>query len=213
MKIAIIGSGGIGGYFGGMLANAGYDVSFLARGEHLRTIVQNGLQVNSINGNFHLSNVNITDNLSEIGKADLIILSLKAWQLKEIYEELFQMIHKDTLILPLQNGISIIGELQEKIDDSNIIGGACWIMSKIESPGVINHFGANPTIVFGELTGQKTTRLLEIQKIFTISKIHTIISDDILVDLWKKFTWICIGGLVAITRSTYGELREIGELR
>lgn len=213
MKIAIIGTGGVGGYFGGKLAKAGYDVTFLARGEHLKAIQQNGLTVKSIKGDFKVDSVKATDRIDTIGLVDLLILGVKAWQVKDISYVLKTIIHKDTVVLPLQNGVLTVDELKESIKKENIIGGLCRIISKIDSPGVINHFGIEPTIVFGELDNSKTERLYKIKTVFDSAEIKAVISDDIIADLWKKFIAICVSGLLAVTKTTYGELRELKETR
>ncbi len=213
MKIAIIGSGGAGGYFGGKLAKAGFDVSFLARGEHLAALKENGLFIKSILGDFHVDPVFATEKIQETGLADLIILGVKAWQIKEIASVLRPIIHNDTIVLPLQNGVMAVDELSEKIDRSNILGGLCRIISKIESPGVINHFGITPTIIFGEIDKSETKRAQELLNIFERSGINAHISPDIDSELWKKFIAICLSGLLALTKTTYGELREIKETR
>ena len=213
MKIAIIGTGGVGGYFGGKLAKAGYDVTFLARGEHLKAIQQNGLTVKSIKGDFKVDSVKATDRIDTIGLVDLLILGVKAWQVKDISYVLKTIIHKDTVVLPLQNGVLAVDELKESIKKENIIGGLCRIISKIDSPGVINHFGIEPTIIFGELDNSKTERLYKIKTVFDSAEIKGVISDDIIADLWKKFIAICVSGLLAVTKTTYGELRDLKETR
>jgi 2-dehydropantoate 2-reductase len=213
MKILIIGAGGVGGYFGGKLAKAGYDVTFLARGEHLKQIKINGLTVKSILGDFHVDDVKATDKIQDIEIADFIILGVKAWQIKDISAELKSIVKGNSTILPLQNGVLAIDELKEHINEDNIIGGLCRIISKIESPGVISHFGIIPTIVFGELDNSKTERVKNIKGLFDHSGINSIISDDINSDLWKKFIAICVSGLLAVTKTTYGELRELKETR
>jgi len=213
MKIAIIGTGGVGGYFGGKMANAGFDVTFLARGEHLRAIKANGLIVKSILGDFKVDSVKATDNVQTIGFVDLIILAVKAWQVKEISSELKPIIKEDTIILPLQNGVLAAEELKEQIDQKNIIGGLCRIISKIESPGVINHFGITPTILFGEIDNSKTNRVQKIKELFDKSGINSNVSNDITSDLWKKIIAICVSGLMAVSKTTYGELRELKETR
>jgi len=213
MKIAIIGAGGVGGYFGGKLAKAGYDVTFLARDEHLNAIQQNGLTIKSILGDFKVDSVKATDRMETIELVDFIIIAVKAWQIKDIAKDLKDIVHRDTIILPLQNGVSATDELKKQIMSDNIIGGLCRIISKIESPGVINHFGIEPTILFGELDNSKTERILKIKAIFNNAGINAKISDDIVVDLWKKFIPICLSGLLAVTKTTYGELRELNETR
>ena len=213
MKIAIIGTGGVGGYFGAKLVKAGFDVTFLARGEHLKAILKNGLQVKSVLGDFAVENLKATDKISEIKNPDLIIVCVKAWQIKEIRDDVNRILHAGSMVLPLQNGVSAATELSESIDKKYILGGLCRVISKIESPGVINHFGIKPTIVFGELDGSKTERVEEVQKIFETAGIESRISEDIQADLWRKFISICLSGLLAITKATYGDLRSIKETR
>ena len=213
MKIGIIGAGGVGGYFGGRIARAGYDVTFLARGEHLNSILKDGLTVKSILGDFSVKNFTATDRIEEINNPDLIIICVKAWQIKEIREDLNKVLHKESIILPLQNGVLAANELSEIIDKKHIIGGLSRIISKIESPGVINHLGIIPTITFGEFDKQKTNRPEKILEIFSTAGIKSYISDDIEAELWKKFIAICVSGLLAVTRTTYGELRELNETR
>jgi len=159
MKIALIGAGGVGGFFGGKIAQSGFDVTFVTHGEHLEAIRRNGLTVKSIQGNFHLDSVQTTDKIQNIRNPDLIILGVKAWQVKEIANELKSVINANTTILPLQNGVLAPAELKEHIHEYNVISGLCKIMSKIESPGIINHSGVTPTIVFGDPNNSNTERL------------------------------------------------------
>ena len=211
MKIAIIGSGGVGGYFGTKLAKAGYDVTFLARGAHLHAIQNKGLVVKSIDGDFKLANVNATDKIKEIDPVDLVIIGVKAWQVKEIAGDLGSILKENAMVLPLQNGVMAADDLKTKIDKKHIIGGLCRIIAKIESPGVISHLGIEPAIVFGELNHSKSERIQALKKVFDKVEINSRISENIQIDLWKKFMFICSGGLLAVTRSTYGELRELPE--
>lgn len=213
MKIAVIGSGGVGGYFGGQLARAGFDVTFLARGEHLRKIRQNGLIVKSIKGDFKIDNAQATDSIHKIGFPDIIILAVKAWQVRDISYELASIIKKDTIILPLQNGVVTAEELAENIPPENIIRGLCKIISKMESPGVINHFALDPVVIFGEPDARGTERAELLKSVFDRAEVNAIISEDITADLWKKFIAICVSGLLAVTKTNYGELRELKETR
>ncbi len=213
MKIAIIGTGGVGGYFGAKLVQAGHDVTFVARGNHLKAIQNNGLIIKSILGDFTVENLKATDNIIEIDKPDLIIIGVKAWQIKKIRDDLKMILKDDTMILPLQNGIVTSEELSEKIDKKNILGGLCRIISKIDSPGVIRHIGVTPTIVFGEIDKSKTDRIEKIHYMFKIAGIESKISEDIEADLWRKFIVICLSGLLAVSNTTYGLLREIKETR
>lgn len=213
MKIAIVGSGGVGGYFGGRLALDGNDVTFIARGEHLEQIRRKGLLVKGVQGDFLVNPVKATDRFSEAGKVDLILLSVKAWQVKEISREMNPMVGSDTVILPLQNGILSSDEIRSEIKGDHVLGGLARIMSKIESPGVIAHFGIEPSIIFGELDNKKSDRVQRIKQVFDKANIYSRIADNIQAELWKKFIPICVGGLLAVTRSTYGEIRDLNETR
>lgn len=213
MKIGIVGTGGVGGYFGGRIANAGYNVTFVSRGGHLKAIQENGLTVKSIKGDFSIDKVNATDNLAALAETDLIIICVKAWQVKETARKLKDVINKNTIVIPLQNGVSASDELKQYLDESNVAGGLCFIISKIESNGVINHFGVEPSIIFGEINNFKTERLNNIKSMFDMAGINSRISDDINADIWKKFITICVSGLLAVTRTTYGELRELKQTR
>ncbi len=213
MKITIIGTGGVGGYFGGKLAAAGYDVTFVARGRHYEAIKNNGLLVKSVDGDFKIENAKAVKNIQDVIDTDFAILGVKAWQVKEVAPELKKIIHKNSIILPLQNGIAAVDELREHIENSNIIGGLCRIMSKIESPGVVNHFGVTPFILFGETDNSKTERGMIIKEMFDKSGIECRIAEDINAELWKKYISICVSALLAVTRSTYGEVRELSETR
>lgn len=213
MKIGIIGTGGVGGYFGGRLALAGFDVTFVARGINYETLRDKGLTVKSILGDFKIDLVNVTKKIEDLKHADLILICVKAWQVKEIAEKLKTVVNENTTVIPLQNGISAADELMERLGESNVVGGLCFIISKLESPGIINHFGVEPSIVFGELNNIKTQRLDKIKEVLDTAGINSKISEDINADLWKKFITICVSGLLAVTKTTYGELRELKQTR
>lgn len=213
MKIAIIGTGGVGGYFGAKMAQAGFNVTFLARGQHLNAIQSKGLKVKSILGDFHLNNVKAVATIPEIGLVDLAIVSVKAWQVKDIRTDLKSVLHPNSIVLPLQNGILAAQELGEEIDPNLVIGGLCRIISKIESPGVITHLGVTPTIVFGEFNGELSDRVKQVKELFDKSEISSQISADIEADVWKKFISICVSGLLAVSKTTYGEIRKLDETR
>lgn len=209
MKIAMIGTGGVGAYFGAKLAQAGNNVTFVARGKHLKAILNNGLKVKSILGDMHIANAKATDRITDIQNADLVITAVKAWQIKEVRTQIQQIIHQDSIVLPLQNGVLAAEELSEVINPKNIMGGLCRIISKIESPGVINHFGVKPEIVFGELDKQDTIRMKELANLFENAGIAYKASHDIEADVWKKFISICVSALLAVTKTTYGEMCEL----
>lgn len=209
MNIAIIGAGGVGGYFGARLAQAGHTITLVARGDHLRAIQRHGLNVESILGDAHIESIRATDSIADIDEAELIILGVKAWHIKEIREELRTVLRDDTVILPLQNGVMALDELSEVIDGKHLIGGLCRIISRIAAPGVIQHAGITPTIVIGERDNRRSERIQRIHTAFTTANILTTISEDIDADVWKKFMAICVSGLLAVSRTSYGELREL----
>lgn len=213
MRIVVVGAGGVGGYFGAKLANAGNDVTFIARGQHLEAMKNNGLVVKSINGDLVVNQFNATNQISEIVQPELVIVAVKAWQVKDVAKELQEVIGKETMILPLQNGVLAAEELSEILGKEKVVGGLCRIFSKIEAPGIIQHFGVKPTIVMGELSNARTARVEKLKQLFDEAGINCKIADDISVELWKKFIAICVSGLLAVTRTTYGELRELPETR
>ena len=213
MKIAIIGCGGVGGYFGGKMANAGVDVTFVARGEHLEAIREKGLKIKSIAGNFNVRKAKATAEIKNMGKADLVLLGVKAWQVKDVARQLKDVLADHATVLPLQNGVMATRELAIHLDEKNIVGGLCRIISEIEAPGIIRHSGVEPFIVFGELDKQKTDRTATIKALFDHAGIASQVADDIHVEVWNKFMAICVSGLLAVTRSSYGTVRELKETR
>lgn len=213
MRITVVGTGGVGGYFGGRLALAGNDVTFIARGNHLEAILKDGLIVKSFMGEFTIKPAKATANIDAVKNADLVIICTKAWQIKEIAQQIAPLIGIETMILPLQNGVLATEELAEFIPKENIIGGLCRIFSKIESPGTINHLGIDPTIIFAELNNVQTERTSWLKYTFESAGLTNIWSEDIQSEIWKKFLMICSSGLLAVTKTNYGELRSNPENR
>lgn len=213
MKIGIVGAGGVGGYFGAKLASAGNEVKFIARGEHLKAMQQNGLLVKSIKGDMHINPAKASDDISFLSDCELIILGIKAWQIKEVAPELAKVLNKDALVLPLQNGILAVEELSEHIDKHQILGGLCMIFSSIEAPGVINHKGLEPLITFGEPDKTIKERTTNLSKSLENADINCAVSRDIEEAIWRKFMLICLSGFGAIVNSGYGPLREVPETR
>jgi len=214
MNIVIVGAGGIGGYFGARLAEAGLDVTFIARGKHLEKIKQKGLELKSIDGNYTVFPAKATDNIIEIENPDLIILAVKSWQVKEVAQQIKPVLTKNTIILPLQNGVDNIEKLATIIDKNQILAGFCKIYSKIEDFGVIDHFAYTPELFFGELDNQNSERIKHLKKVFDKASFKTIIPKDIHSEIWKKFLFICtVSGLGALTRVTIGAMVENVETR
>lgn len=213
MKIVVFGSGGVGGYFGGRLAQAGNEVTFIARRQHLNAIKLNGLTVKSINGDFNVK-ANATDDLSIVNTPDLIILGVKSWQITEAAHQLKKIVGETTMVMPLQNGANNADKLRDVLPHDNVIVGLSKIISRIESPGVINHFAVDPEIVFAEYNNQLTDRIKLLNTVLNQAKIKNSISEDIHLDIWKKYLFITtISGIGALTRVTVGAMRENKEVR
>ena len=209
MKILVYGTGGVGGYFGGRLAQAGHDVTFIARNESLKAIRENGLIVKSVNGDFTINPAKATDDISEIKSPDLVIFGLKSWQIKDAAKHLKSIITEETMVLPLQNGADNMEKLQEVLPKKNVLAGFCRIYSKKEAPGVINHFQFDPEIIFGELDNEKSKRVLKLKEIFNNSGFKGIVPDDVHKAIWKKFSFIAtVSGLGGLTRVSIGKMWE-----
>jgi 2-dehydropantoate 2-reductase len=213
MKIIVIGAGGVGGYFGGRLALAGNEVTFIARGEHLNAFRKEGLIVKSTLGDFIIKPAIVIEKIESALETDLVLICTKAWQVKEVAQTIAPLIGKETMVMPLQNGVLAAEELAEYVPAKNIVGGLCRIFSKIESPGVIHHLGIDPTIIFGELNNQQSERTALLEKTFTKAGITNICSVDIQVELWKKLLMISSGALLAVTNTNYGELRSLPQTK
>ena len=209
MKIAVIGTGGVGGYFGGKLAQKGHEVFFLARNQHLKAIQDHGLTVKSVDGDFMLDQVNASDDLTDFPQVDLVLVCTKAEQVQKIAPQLHHLLHDETMVLPLQNGLASEEILQQHMTFKHIVPGLCKIFSKIENPGVISHFGWNtPVIQFGEYDKTLSERIQNLVQIFTEAGFEARAENDIWLEKWKKFMYICSGGLLALTRCTYGQIRD-----
>jgi len=214
MRIAIYGTGGVGGYFGGRLAHAGEEVTFIARGEHLRAIRENGLIVESVKGDFTVHPASATDRLTEVGPVDVILISVKAWQVPEVASALGPLLAPHTFVVPLENGVEAADQLIAALGKERVAGGLCKIISFIASPGRIKHAGAEPFVAFGELDNRKSKRSEKLLNAFQKAGVMVKIPEDILAAIWEKFLFIAsISGIGAVTRAPIGTVRSIPEVR
>jgi 2-dehydropantoate 2-reductase len=205
MKILVYGIGGVGGYFGGKLANAGFDTTFIARGNHLKAIKEKGLYVKSIYGDFYTRPTFATSDIREAKAPDLIVLATKNWQVAEVSVLLNEVIHKDTVILPLQNGVNATDKLMKVLPEQNVLAGLCKIISFIEAPGKIWHKAFHPQIIFGELNNTKSKRISAIKKVFDRAGFDNYIAENIQLEQWRKFLFIAtISGIGGLTRMQIG---------
>lgn len=215
MKIAIFGSGGVGGYFGGRLALARQDVTFIARGAHLAAITESGLRVDSIGGDFMVNPAKATDSPQSIGRVDLVILTTKAWQLETAIKQMKPLIGEGTMILPLLNGMEHMDTLLATFGPEHVLGGFCRISVFVASPGFIRHVGVPPFIAFGELDNSRSARVDLLREIFaSLSGITVDVPADIMTAFWEKFIFISgTSGVGAYTGQTIGEFRANPETR
>jgi 2-dehydropantoate 2-reductase len=215
MKFAIFAAGGVGGYFGGRLAQAEHDVTFIARGEHLEAIRETGLRVDSIDGDFVIQPAKATDDPDSVGAVDVLLVAVKAWQMEEAIEQMKFLVGTTTVIIPLLNGVEAPEQLSAAFGSECVLGGLCRISSFVAEPGRIQHVGMKPYIAFGELDNEKSERVSALQKIFAeIPDIVADVPDDIHVAMWEKFIFICaLSGVGAVTRQVVGVYRDIPETR
>ncbi len=215
MRIAVFGSGGVGGYFGGRLAQIGQDVTFIARNESLSALRSQGLKVGSIAGDFVIDKIQATNNPAEVGVVDYVLCCVKSWQVPGAARAMLPMIGEDTLVVPLQNGVEAPEQLGEIIDPAKVLGGLCAIVAFQAGPGHIKHSGGSPLIRFGHLDNHADPRVNALSEIFNhCSGVKSSIPDDIRVAMWQKFMLIAPwSGLGAVSRAPLGILLEQPETR
>ena len=212
MKIAIFGSGGVGGYFGGRLAASGEDVTFLARGAHLLAMQQSGLRITSPLGDAHIAKVQATDRPQAIGPVDVILLTTKLYDTDAAAATLAPMIGPDTVVITLQNGVDAVEMVAAHVGRSHVAGGAAYIVAVIQEPGHIRHTTAQQ-LVFGEVDGRRSDRLVAFEQACLKAGFQAKASETIQADLWVKFvrlaTW---SGMTSVTRSPMGIVRDTPDL-
>jgi 2-dehydropantoate 2-reductase len=212
MKIAVIGAGAVGGYFGGRLAAAGKDVTFLVRGKTLEALRAGPLSVKSIKGDFEVC-VAATNEPAEID-AEVVLVAVKAWQIPAAAEAIQKMARRDSVVVPLQNGMETPAQLAAVLGAERIAGGLCRIVAEAIGPGEINHYWAEPSIEFGELEPLRNPeRLEQLRDAFIAANVRCQIPRDIGLAMWEKFLFIIWGSLGAVTRLPIGPIRSSPELR
>ena len=187
MKIAVMGSGGIGGYYGGRLAGAGADVSFIARGTHLAAMRGNGLKVISPLGDFHIPHVSATYDPATIGTVDIVMFCVKLYDVEETCELIKPLIGQDTAVISFLNGIDSEDRMRVILGDRAVVGGTAQIPSNIIEPGVIEHKASLAALEFGELDGRDSKRLQDFYKVCTDAGIQTFLVENIETHIWLKF--------------------------
>ena len=211
----MFGAGGVGGYFGGRLAQAGEPVVFIARGAHLQALRARGLRVDSVAGDFMVSPVEATDDPASVGTVDAVLVCVKAWQVPEAARALLPLLRDDSFVVPLQNGVEAADQLAAAVGRERVVGGLCRIVSFVAGPGHIRHAGAVPRVEFGERDRRASARVAALRAAFErCAGVSAGTPPDIEVALWEKFLFIApFGGVAALTRMPAGVVRSVTETR
>lgn len=210
LSFAVFGTGAVGGYFGGRLAEAGEDVRFVARGSHLAAIRAHGLRVTSVDGDFVVHPARASADPAELGPVDVVLVGVKAWQVPEAAAAMGPLVGERTVVVPLQNGIAAPEQLAEALGRARVIGGLCKVLAFLAGPGHIRHTGVTPSITFGELDGTRSERVERLHQAFSRTRgVVAEVPPDIRVALWRKFLFItALGGVGAVARAPIGAFRS-----
>jgi 2-dehydropantoate 2-reductase len=214
MKIAVIGAGGVGGYFGARLAASGEQVGFLARGAHLEAMRRNGLQVYSGNGDVRIQPVTASDKAAELGVCDWAIVSVKLWSTAEALRDAAPLIGPQTAIVSFQNGVNAAEEIAQRYGKERTLGGVANIAAVIERPGVIRHTGTMAILTVGEFAGETTPRVGAFVEACVKAGIQARASDSIEKALWEKYVFlVAASAMTTLTRLPLGPVREDPDTR
>lgn len=214
MKILIMGTGGVGGYYGGLLAQSGNDVTFIARGDHLDAILQHGLKVKSVHGDFTVFPAKAARDPGEAGEVDLVLFSVKTYHTDEAARAIRPAVGPRTVVVSLQNGIDAAERIGRVIGREPMVGGVTWLSSAVEAPGVIRQTSQFRRIVLGELAGGLSEQVKSIHEVFGGMGITVELSEEIQKVLWTKLVFIAaISSAGSLTRLPLGDYRSIPETR
>ena len=212
MRIAIVGSGGVGGYFGGRLAAAGADVTFVARGAHLEALKTRGLTITSPLGDLKLPHVTAVDDPAAVGVVDVVFFTVKLYDTATATALLPPLLGQDTVVVSFQNGVDSVGVLTHAVGREHTAGGAAFVAAVISEPGVIRHT-ANDRLIFGELDGSPSARLETLLDACRAAGFQARLSTHIEADIWAKFVYLSVfSGVTTVTRLPIGPIREHPDL-
>ena len=214
MKICIMGAGGLGGFFGGWLADAGEDVAFIARGAHLDAMRTNGLTVRSPLGHRTIAPVRATDDPAAIGPVDVVLFCVKTYDLERAAESCRPLLHADTAVISLLNGVEAPSRIAAILGERHAVAGLTYVPSNIAAPGVIEHKGENTALHFGEADGRDSPRLTAFRDACRRAGIDARLEADIATALWIKFAlWCGTSAVTSASRLRFGAVRQVPELR
>jgi len=208
MRIAVIGAGGIGAIYGASLAKAGADVIFVARRAHLAAMRERGLKIEGDRGEMHVSPAHATDDPSSIGPVDLVLFCVKLWDVESAGAAIRPIVGPKTAVIPLQNGVDAHERLIPVLGREAVMGGTAFVTGSIVAPGVVRQTGAYQRMTFGELDGTISPRGKRLAELCAAAGFEGILSPDVLVPLWDKFTMLVpLANVNALTRAPLGKYR------
>ena len=214
MRIAILGTGGVGGYYGGLLAHTGHDVALVARGKHLEAIREHGLRIESVHGDFEVRPAVATDDPSQIGPVDLVLVTVKSYDLEAAAEAARPLVGPKTAVLPLLNGLDAAERLADAFGAEHILVGLTHISSSITAPGTIHQISTVRRITFGERDGSITPRAERIRDALETSGAEVVLTSEAESVLWEKFLFIAsISGVCCLARQPIGPVLDTPESR
>lgn len=214
MRIAILGTGGVGGYYGGLLAHTGHDVALVARGKHLEAIREHGLRIESVHGDFEVRPAVATDDPSQIGAVDLVLVTVKSYDLEAAAEAARPLVGPETAVLPLLNGLDAAERLADAFGAEHILIGLTHISSSIMAPGIIHQISTVRRITFGERDGSITPRAERIRDALETSGAEVVLTSEAESVLWEKFLFIAsISGVCCLARQPIGPVLDTPESR
>jgi len=214
MRIAVMGSGGVGGYFGGRLAKAGHDVTFIARGAHLAAIRQHGLKVLSGLGDFEVKPAKATDDPAEIGPVDVVLFATKLYDIEDAGALCKPLVGDGTMVVTLQNGVDSAERLGPILGAAHVVPGIAYIPAEIVEPGVVRQAGKQAAMAFGEADGRSSERVAAFEAACRAAGIEAHVRDNIRKQLWNKFVMLAsFAALTCMTRKQAGVVRGDPDLR
>jgi 2-dehydropantoate 2-reductase len=214
MRIAIMGAGGIGCYVGARLAQAGQDVAFVARGRQLDALRTKGLTLRSPLGDVVLDKVRATDRPAEIGPVDVVLMGVKLYDLKSAAEAARPLVGPDTMVVPVQNGVTAHEELGAALGREAVVGGLVFMSSFVVEPGVAVHKSQVHGLYFGELDGRLSPRVAAFRDAGVAAGYDARASSDILLELWNKYILLCgFSAVSTLSRQPIGPILADPELR
>lgn len=214
MRIAVMGVGGVGGYFGGRLAAAGGDVAFIARGNHLEALRRDGLRVISAKGDLLVHPVAATADPAEIGPVDLILFSVKLWDTETAAQALKPMIGPRTVVVTFQNGVDSVERISSVVGAEHVAGGVCHIAAAIAAPGIIRHTGTLARLTVGSLYPGQDANLAAFASLAERAGIEIHMVDDVKRAIWEKFIFLApFSGVTTLARLPIGPIRSDPDTR